>query len=191
MKKLAAVIVLAIFGALVPLSAAQEKPKTEEKTRQVTPLKIQVVITEFDGDRKVSSLPYSFSVNAPSGTASIRMGVRVPVVTGGKDGTKQVQYMDVGTNLDCRARSPEDGRYELDLTVERSSVYSGAAKNDARTAPPASDEVQVSTEQPLIKQFRTGLTLLLKDGQTAESVTSTDPLSGRVLRVSVTLNVVK
>ncbi len=221
MKKL--ILVLAGIAALAPLAAAQDKPqekpqdktKVEEKARQVTPLRAQVVITEYDGDRKVGSLPYSFLISAPSGqagppgTASIRMGLRVPIVTGSKDGAKQTQYMDVGTNLDCTARSPEEGRYDLELTVERSSVYSGAegassaavvdsgrggrsgAAKESKLTMVTSDDIQLSADQPVIRQFRTRLSVYMKDGQTTETAASTDPLSGRVFRVSVTLNVVK
>jgi hypothetical protein len=198
MKKV--ILVLAGIAALVPHAAAQEKsqdkPKVEEKARQVTPLRVQVVITEYDGDRKVSSLPYSFLINAPAGpagrpgNANIRMGLRVPIVTGSKDGAKQTQYQDVGTNLDCSASSTDEGRYDLDLTVERSSVYSSAAK-ETKSAAVASDDVQLSADQPVIRQFRTRLSVHMKDGQMIETAASTDPLSGRVFRVSVTLNVVK
>ena len=45
--------------------------------------------------------------------------------------------------------------------------------------------------QPVIQQFRSQLNLLIRDGQTLETTVSTDPISGRVTKVEVTLNVVK
>ena len=44
---------------------------------------------------------------------------------------------------------------------------------------------------PLVRQFRTNESLLLKDGQTSENTLSTDPLNGHTMRVSVTINVLK
>src|SRR2546425_6767467 len=41
---------------------AQEKPKTEERVKVPTPVKVQIVFTEFDGDKKISSMPYTFTV---------------------------------------------------------------------------------------------------------------------------------
>jgi len=45
--------------------------------------------------------------------------------------------------------------------------------------------------QPIVRQYRSTMTLLLKDGQTVQRSMATDPVSGRVLKVDVTLNVVK
>jgi Skp family chaperone for outer membrane proteins len=46
------------FGLLVAHSAsAQEKPKPTEEARPITPVKVQVLFTEFEGEKKISSLP--------------------------------------------------------------------------------------------------------------------------------------
>jgi hypothetical protein len=39
--------------------------------------------------------------------------------------------------------------------------------------------------------FRSSVQLLMRDGQTVQSMMATDPVSGRVLKIDVTLNVVK
>jgi hypothetical protein len=174
MLTLLVVLAVAILGA-----AAQEnpKPKTEDRTPAVTPLHVQVVFSEFDGDKKVSSLPYSFTVNADEHRARpgslIRNGVRIPV-SSGKD---QFTYIDIGTNVDCSATLQEDGRYKLQMTLDRSSILSDGSAG--------------SNGNPTVRQFRVDINQVLKDGQTAESVVSTDPLNGHVYHVSVTLNVVK
>src|SRR5213595_735177 len=115
MKRIAlAALFCALMGTSVSL-AAQEKAKTEEKTdvkRDLTPLRIQVVISEYDGEKKISSLPYTLLINAesPRGQkASIRMGLKVPVATS----ANQFQYLDVGSNLDGWAGKIEDGRFVL------------------------------------------------------------------------------
>jgi hypothetical protein len=44
---------------------------------------------------------------------------------------------------------------------------------------------------PAFRSFTSSFNLLLKDGQTAQHTAATDPISGEVIRVDVTLNVLK
>lgn len=167
--------------ALLALSsftaAAQEagKPKPDERTPSVTPLRVQVVLAEYDGEKKVLSLPLSFTVNADERRgrpgSQIRNGARIPVSIG-KD---QLTYVDVGNNVDCSATQQEDGRFKLQLSLERSYV----------------SPVPATPLNPIVRQFRIELNPVLKEGQSIESVVSTDPLSGHVYHVSVTLDLIK
>jgi hypothetical protein len=168
---------------------AQEKPKAEEKSdakRDVTPLRVQVVIAEYEGEKKTSSLPYTLLVNAenPRGQqAAIRMGLKVPIGTSGGN----FQYMDIGTNLDGWAGKAEEGRFVLHLSVERSFVYSSGGTQ--KTIAVGGNEV-LST-QPVIQSFRASLDVLIRDGQTIETTVATDPVSGRVTKVGVSTNILK
>jgi hypothetical protein len=47
------------------------------------------------------------------------MGSRVPVYTGKENG---MQYLDVGSNIDCQAYHRRDGRFALRLSLDRSWV---------------------------------------------------------------------
>ena len=173
-----ALLLSTLLAAAAFSAMAQEspKPKPDDRTPSVTPLRVQVVFSEFDGEKKVSNLPYSFTVNADERRArpgsQIRSGVRIPVSTSKESFT----YLDVGTNVDCSATLQEDGRYKLQLTVERSSIPEGQPMN---------------TTQPVLRTFRTEMNPVLKDGQTVEAIVSTDPLNGHTYHVNVTLNVVK
>jgi hypothetical protein len=161
------------FGAVAQESA---KSKPDDRTPALTPLRVQVVFSEYDGDKKVSSLPYLFSVNSDERRARpatlIRNGVRTPVSTG----KEQFTYIDVGTNLDCSATLLEDGRYKLQMTLDRSSLLPDNSSGNSN---------------PVVRQFKVEINQVLKDGQTVESVVSTDPLNGHSYHVSVSLNVVK
>jgi hypothetical protein len=44
---------------------------------------------------------------------------------------------------------------------------------------------------PSVRKFQSTFNLLLKDGQTATHTAATDPVSGEVLRIDVTLTVLK
>jgi hypothetical protein len=183
---------------------AQEKAKPEESEKktenkkETTELRIQVVFTEYDGEKKISSLPYTLLVDAPEGRrgdkSSIRMGLRVPIVTGSfKTGSEsasvnqQFTYIDVGSNLDAWASKEENGRFNLHLNLERSSAYSPSSGQKASAV--SGNEVLLS--QPVIQQFRTEVDLFIRDGQSIQSTLATDPVSGRVTKVEVTVNMVK
>jgi hypothetical protein len=111
----------------------------------------------------------------------------VPIAVGG--GGNDYQYTNVGTDIDCWGTVLGGGIYRISLRISRSSVYSPkaslASKGEAGASYPS------TYMHPVIGSFGTDLDLLLRDGQTTESTMSTDPVSGRVLRVDVTLHVVK
>ena len=195
-------LVLAVLSLLATNVSAQEKSKTSEAPRNgppveakasessknLVPLKVTIVFNEYDGERKLSALPYTLSLKAADDQThyfgSLRMGVRIPISTGGKEA--QVRYEDVGSNIDCEARSIGDGRYLLDLRVERSSLF---APKEEHLPGQRTDEQ--STGQPLLRAFRASAAVMLRDGQPAQGIVATDPLNGHVLKVDVTLNVLK
>lgn len=195
MKKTGLAVLLAIVVLVVPRLWAQDKEKStgEAKPAQtektITPLRVQVTFTEFDGDKKISSLPYTFLVNADERgeRAALRMGLKVPIEASSNAGVKQIQFQDVGTNLDGRAEKTEDGRFLLMLNVEKSSAYLPGASEK----PASFGGSEVSRSQPTFQQFRTQANLLIRDGQTIQTTVATDPVTGRVLKVDVTINVVK
>jgi len=191
MKKTVLALLLAIFVLGGQRLWSQEKGKSEEAPKPsaiekaVTPLRVQVVFTEYESEKKISSLPYTLLVNADDRgpQAAVRMGLRVPI----EMATTQVQYQDVGTNLDGRAEKADDGRFLLRLNVEKSSVYSPGASQK----PASVGGNEISSKQPIVQQFRTQVNLLIRDGQTIQSTVATDPVTGHVLKVDVTLNVIK
>jgi hypothetical protein len=176
MKRNAVLVMFVLAFSAVATGQETAKPKQDEHTPAVIPLRVQIVFSEYDGEKKVANLPYTFTVNADERRAKpgsqIRTGARIPVTTG-KD---QFTYLDVGTNVDCSATLQDDGRYKLQMALERSSV---------------SPDVQSAGSNPVLRTFRVDLNPVLKDGQSVESIVSADPLNGHVYHVSVTLNVIK
>jgi hypothetical protein len=176
MKQNALLVMLVLAFSAVATAQETARPKQDEHTPAVIPLRVQVVFSEYDGERRVANLPYTFTVNADERRAKpgsqIRTGARIPVTTG-KD---QFTYLDVGTNVDCSATLQDDGRYKLQMALERSSV---------------SPDAQSAGSNPVLRTFRVDLNPVLKDGQSVESIVSADPMNGHVYHVSVTLNVIK
>lgn len=186
---LAALLAFAIF---TPCSPAQDKPRPDGKT-PVTTLKVQVTFAEQDGEKKLANLPYTFFLNAADTSPSspwtkVRMGSRVPVYAG-KDGG--MQYIDVGTNIDARGLATDEGRFSISLNLERSWVEGDVLVPTEKPAGSTVDPNSGHFKEPIIRQFKTELTLTMRDGQTVQTTQATDPLSGRVLTITVTMNVVK
>ena len=89
----------------------------------VTSLKVQVVLSRYDGEKKLASMPYTMLVNAGDrdNRVTLRMGVALPVTGVGANGPT-ITVHDIGTNMDCTASPTDDGRFRIGLAVNHSSV---------------------------------------------------------------------
>jgi hypothetical protein len=199
MKVLRCILSCAAFLMLFPpfVVRAQEKTAMDAPASQtsesVTPIKLQVLLTEYDGTKKIASLPYTMSLtatpeNKPGAYAQVRDGVRVPVLTGSKTGESSMQYIDVGTNIDARAAHIAGELYNVELRIERSSLVVRIENNQAKEWAPGDPS---PGSQPLIRDFRNNFTMQLREGHGNEATVASDPMTGHVLKVEVLLSVVK
>ena len=182
---------LAAILLFVPAARSQDRPKSSEEPAPGTQVKLQIVLSEMDGSKKVSSLPYiiHFIPGEGPGTAThLRLGLRVPIVTGTKEGNTQFTYAEVGTNIDCYGKVQADGRYLVSLTVERTSAYKLGP--DEKLLEWTSSE-QILGSQPIFRQFRNSVNLLLRDGQPLQALFAADPLNGHILTIDATLTAEK
>lgn len=174
---------------------AEALKRAEARTRLI-PLSIDVVVTRYQGEKKISSLPYLLAVNtndnSPGGVCQLRMGASVPIPSlivppGNQAGAPAgpmpgpVQYRDIGTNIDCSARTLEEGVFQLRLNVEDTSVYTNAQDTGTPTI----------GQMPVFRTFRSTNTLVLRDGQSREFTAAADRVNGEVIRIAVTLKIVK
>ena len=211
MLKMAAEQAEAVARAQQKVAAEAEKVKRDEQLRaeeeaqekigRVVPLDIEIVISRYQGEKKVSSLPYALTVNAPyqyvgrldsAPLTQLRMGGQVPLPTmaptvgpdgkplpGLPQGGGPIQYKDVGTYIDARGRwlaSPA-GSFEVWISVQEDAVAT------PQGAPP--------TSLPVIRTFRASNNLVLRDGQTRQFTAAADRITGEVVKVDVTLKVAK
>ena len=193
------IAMLAGLLMLAPVAAAtaQDKPTPPPKAapapaEKPTPLKVQVLIARFQGEKKIASAPYMLAVSAGNVNrelARLRIGTEVPISTppsgppaDGKPATPPgIQYRPVGTNIDCFVRRVDDTSFVVELTIEQSAVV---------------DDDQQKLQRPLanapaFRSFRFTNSAVLRDGQTTQFTNAADSLTGEVVRVDVTLNVVK
>lgn len=197
------VSLVALLALLVlPCTKAQEKPASDTSSKEsATPkdttsaFRVQVVLSEFDGANKISSLPYTLPVatsSDPRSIGSLRLGIRVPIVTGSKTGENSIQYIDIGSNIDVRIRRAEMDRYILDLTIDRSSLYvrdqNKDGKPEGREWAPGDPSPGA---QPLIHEFRGNVSFLVRDGHAAEATVATDPITGHTMKAEVILTTLK
>jgi hypothetical protein len=163
------------------------------------PIQVHFVIAKYQGDKKVSSAPYSVSLDAsawhPGDYTSLRVGAAVPVpiapMPAGAPIQGPVSYRDVGTKIDCRASTNKEGLFKIDIKIEDSSIYLGQTAKDA-SGPDKHVEHQLAPgTAPAFRSFGVNTSVHLRNGQTTQLTTAADPISGEVMRVDVTLNVVK
>jgi hypothetical protein len=98
----------------------------------------------------------------------------------GAAGGSPVQYQEIGTQVDARAAMLPDGRFDVELSV-----------GDSAIATPERDAAAGSSTLPVIRSFTSANHLVLRDGQTRQFTAGTDRITGEVVRVDVTLRVVK
>jgi hypothetical protein len=201
--------------------AARQKDEAERTARDaeierirdlVFPLDVQVTVSRYQGEKKVSSLPYQLSVNAvhrdarpiqfpnasdpgASRVTSVRMGAQIPLPTmsaptvdgkpvAGVMQVNPVQYRDIGTAIDASATHRGDASgFDVAVTVEDTSLYN--PKTDAQASGSGIDTL------PVLRTFRSSNHMLLKDGQTRQFTMAADRVSGETLRVDVTLKIAK
>jgi hypothetical protein len=178
---------------------------TFKKLGPITPLKVQIVVARYQGDKKVSSVPYTLAINANDGfivptgeflpnggPARLRTGASIPIRSlavpkevsdlTGVGPVGPVSYKDIGTKIDCVAHSTDDGRYRVRISIEDTSVHS-----DGQTAAgaPKLDDI------PSIRTFQSSNTVILKDGESTQFSSWADKISGDITKVDVTLTVTK
>lgn len=191
---LCTLVAIALLMA-TPATAGQQAQKPEPLPTPSTqkpegvPLRVQLVLAKYKGDKKTTSLPYAMSATTGQ-VARLRVGADVPYTSTTFTPVKPTadkpaepiqshQYRTVGVNITCLPTVTIDGRYKLDLSLSDDSI----AYDDDSAARPRG--------VPVFRTFSTTNTLVLKDGETGQITTAADPITGEVLRVDVTLTVMK
>jgi hypothetical protein len=172
---------------LVPPSPPPGQSGAARKIPAPIPLKVTVVLSRFQGDKRISSMPYLLGVMAsgwgPGPKTTLRMGLEVPVATNSNVAVSPVSYRNVGTNIDCGATFDEatPGLFQLALVVSDSSLGLNAGEKRGGLA----------ADMPSFRSFNSSFTALLRDGQTMQYTSATDPVSGEVMKIDVTAAVMK
>ena len=204
MKKMQLVLWTALFAVTLAVPLGAQEPEATPppgkaagaKMASRIPLRVTVTLSRHLGEKRISSMPYVLGVAAAGSGAgprtTMRMGIDVPVLQTvfgaaepGAAGKPQASYTyrNVGTNIDCSATVEESapGIFQLALTVADTSLSLDAAKRpDSGVA-----------NAPAFRSFNSSFTALLRDGQTMQYTSATDPMTGEVMRIEVQVAVMK
>jgi len=154
---------MAVLACLLPVAAAaQQAPAPfQQVPAPVKPLAhtyhVTYTLTVTEAGKRVGIQHFTMTVSAPTNHGTVKMGEKVPVVTGsyGPNPQAGVQtqftYLDVGINIDAMLAEDANG-LELTSKVEQSSVA---------PAPVKLDEVN----EPVIRQMVLSNTSLLVPGK--------------------------
>ncbi len=147
-KRLVYFATIAILLAVTPRRAvSQQEPvsKTTAATPQPAPkhyYKLNFVLRETDEGKVLNQRAFTLNISAepphvggiPPEWWNVRSGTRVPI-----SGSKDVNYLDVGVNLDVRAEEAPEG-LQMQITSEVSSL---GTENGAGASAPAIRQVKV------------------------------------------------
>ena len=170
------VLLLLMCAAL----AFGQTPGTAAAQAPATSVKLQVVISKYDGDKKLSSLPYTL-ILVPGRAGSLRSGSEVPVPTtsvsasADKPATTSYTLQQIGTQIDATINATSDGKYNLKLTI--TDRFMGTVDPQRVPNVPSFKNVVIASEA------------ILSNAETVQFTAAPTPASNEVFKVDVTLTV--
>jgi hypothetical protein len=192
-------LLLALLALIsVPYANAQEKQASVSQEAQSAapqvPLKMQFLVTEYDGTKKIASLPYTATgiTSHPGKRDSqgiLRVGARIPLPLDSTEKTGEEKttttYIDVGTNIDYWVWPWTDNRYLVSGNVDLSSLEGRVSGNEPK------ESASAGLTLPIVYQTRADFSIVLRDGQPGDALSVTDPITGHVFKLEVTVDVMK
>jgi hypothetical protein len=182
---------LAVFAQDVPPTPPPPTPAPRGRGPLI-PLEVQITIARYQGEKRISSIPYVLAVNTNSGDAQLTMNVDVPVPSGPVASDDKPQpfqsfnYRGVGTNIVCGATTtPDEGRYEITIGIDESTVV------PIPNPEPGSGQTITRAGMPAFRNFKSRNRLILRDGQMRQYTAATDRITGETVRIEVSVKVVK
>ena len=174
-----------LFGYV---GAAQEVGKSgdQAKSAELSPThfyRLEYTVREMDGSKMLSKRTYSVGLRADNSRREMRTGSRVPVATGsfqpgpGGNGISplvntQWQYIDVGVNIDSRAKEEGDA-LGLEVTADMSSIAAGEGASPNMV------------NNPVIRQVRGSAAVTVALGKPTIVFAADDPASGHRFELEV------
>ena len=172
-------------------TAGWAQAQSDSSEPEPVPLSVQVIISRYQGDELVSSLPYLLALTSEEGSGSeLSIGAEVPVLQiapiVNPDGNPlpgvgrggPFEYRQVGTEIQCVLRQVVEDRYHLNISISDSSVYGGLDESVENFRAPGA---------PVFRSFQSNNTLVLNPRRTTQYTAAADRISGQSVRVDVTL----
>ncbi len=173
-KIIAALIVVITVGLYAGARPAEAQDESKPKANPIAPYRLDFSLDELQDGKKINTRHYTSQLVAGQEN-DIRIGLRVPVVTGDTKGEKQYQYLDVGTNIKCDSRERGD---DIELIVD-------AEVSDIDTPAPGAP-LATPYLAPIIRQVKIEGRVLLTTGKPILIGSVDDPNSKREFQLEVT-----
>ena len=176
---IAAVLTLTATVAFTQDSAKEPADTHKaEKSSQAGPLgayKLDFVLRELQDGKIVNTRNYMMILeNAPNSWSEVKIGSRVPVTTGSNPSAWQ--YLDVGTNVNCRIWAGiQRPLVSLNCTVETSSF-----------SLPEQKSTTGASGAPVINQIKSNIQAVVTEGKQRVISTIDDPSSTRRYEIALT-----
>ncbi len=174
---------LVLLLSTASASAQNVSPNAAPAPNPGIVLKVTVNISRWEGDKKVGNSPYVLMVvpswgemaarNQDGQRTSLQMGSEYPLPLG-SDG--KVNYKTLGTNINVSAHPVENGKYNVYVSVQ-----------DTQVDRPKPGQGGL----PSFQNFRADNRLVMADGQTIQYTVATDAVTGQIVKLDVTMNVLK
>ena len=148
-------ILLGIALYAMPAMPQDGKPseaKASEARTQIADIhyyRLEFVLKELGDDGRVlNSRTYHTSVSTDGRNSSVRTGTKIPIRVNDKD---NIQYLDVGVNIDCNNARETGQGLALQITAEISSLANPPASSEASTPVVRQNKWQSMTQLPIGK----------------------------------------
>jgi hypothetical protein len=185
------VIASSLITAVTGPASAQglPSPLPGAQPTAAPPVQLQIVIARTRGDKKISSMPHVLTVkpdDVRNPWSRLRVGAQIPIPNAAPPAGATVtpsafSFKEIGTSIDATANAQPDGRYQVNLSISETSVYGeGSEPQNLKGG-----------AIPVLRSYQSTNSVFLRDGQTSQFTAGTDPLTGDIVRVDVTLTVPK
>jgi hypothetical protein len=194
----AVVVAVVLLTALPATMRAQGDQATPALA--TVPVQVDVLMTRWQGEKRVSSIPFVLIANPSSrgSSTSIRMGVDVPVGTSTSNVTQTsgattsspravatakvaTEFRNVGTDIDAQLARIDATNFSVYLNIRDSSIFT----SDQTKMP------NTMVDPTAFRTFSASNTLNMSDGQTRLFGVATDKITGETMRIEVKLTVLK
>ncbi len=173
-------IKIALLLLLTGVAAAAAHAQTASPSPTLKHFKVDFVIKEADATGHViNSRSYSTILATTNNfDQQIRSGNRIPMKAGlDEKGNTQIQYIDIGVNIDCRNVQEIDQKLVMSVKAEVSSIPGGSTST--------------SDLGPIIRQFQWNSDVLISPGSPTTIFSSDDVNSKTKIQLEVTATPVK
>lgn len=150
MRKLAVAVMILV--STIALFGQETKPKPSPSTEFAwaqAPYRLDFVIKELNEGKIINTREYSMIVEASDhrgpGKGVVKSGDRVPVATGSKGGDTQIQYIDIGANIDAQLFALDTGLI-LNSSIEISAIAASETQSAQSLPDPVIRQVRSETQ---------------------------------------------